>query len=143
MPILYELKDHVARVTIDRDVLNAIDAASERELQKIWNEIEGNRDVPLRRADRHRRARVLDRRRHEGRQRRERARLLGTLAAGRLRRHRAARDARRAGDRAVNGHAVGGGFEMVLGCDIIVAARPARPSACPRRVSAACRSTAA
>ena len=46
MPILYELKDHVARVTIDRpDVLNAIDAASERELQKIWSEIESNRDV--------------------------------------------------------------------------------------------------
>src|ERR1041384_3568265 len=46
MPILYELKDHVARVTIDRpDVLNAIDAASERELQKIWAEIEDNRDV--------------------------------------------------------------------------------------------------
>ena len=46
MPILYELKDHVARVTIDRpDVLNAIDAASERELQKIWDEIETNRGV--------------------------------------------------------------------------------------------------
>ena len=46
MPILYELKDHVARVTIDRpDVLNAIDAASERELQKIWSDIENNRDV--------------------------------------------------------------------------------------------------
>jgi crotonobetainyl-CoA hydratase len=36
MPIHFEVKDHVARVTIDRpDVLNAIDAASERELQKI------------------------------------------------------------------------------------------------------------
>jgi len=46
MPILYECKDHVARVTIDRpDVLNAIDAASERELQTIWSEIESNRDV--------------------------------------------------------------------------------------------------
>ena len=46
MPILFELKDHVARVTIDRpDVLNAIDAASERELQRIWSEIENNRDV--------------------------------------------------------------------------------------------------
>jgi hypothetical protein len=46
MPILFDVKDHVARVTIDRpDVLNAIDAASERELQNIWSEIENNRDV--------------------------------------------------------------------------------------------------
>ena len=46
MPILFDVKDHVARVTIDRpDVLNAIDAASERELQKIWSEIENDRDV--------------------------------------------------------------------------------------------------
>ena len=46
MPISFELKDHVARVTIDRpEVLNAIDAAAERELQQIWRDIEGNREV--------------------------------------------------------------------------------------------------
>src|SRR5258707_8808651 len=46
MAILFEIRDHVARVTIDRpDVLNAIDAASERELQQIWGAIENDRDV--------------------------------------------------------------------------------------------------
>ena len=35
----------------------------------------------------------------------------------------------------VNGHAVGGGFEMVLGCDIVVAAKRRR-SACRKRASA-------
>ena len=92
--------DHVARVTIDRpEVLNAIDAASERELQEIWATIERDRDV---------RAVVLtgsgERAFSTGadmkrRQRRQRARILGDAAARRLRRHRAARDARRAGHR--------------------------------------------
>ena len=60
MPILFDVKDHVARVTIDRpDVLNAIDAASEARAAEDLGEIESNRDVRVRRADRHRRARVL------------------------------------------------------------------------------------
>ena len=45
MPIRFTLADHVARITIDRpEVMNAIDVASERELQRIWLEIEGNRE---------------------------------------------------------------------------------------------------
>ena len=41
MPVHFEVRDHVARVTIDRpEVLNAVDAATERELDGIWNAIE-------------------------------------------------------------------------------------------------------
>ncbi|MBV9591439.1 MAG: enoyl-CoA hydratase/isomerase family protein, partial [Hyphomicrobiales bacterium] len=46
MPIRFNVAEHVARVTIDRpEVMNAIDAASERELQRIWREIEKDREV--------------------------------------------------------------------------------------------------
>jgi crotonobetainyl-CoA hydratase len=126
MPILFEVKDHVARVTIDRpDVLNAIDAASERELQKIWSEIENDRDV---------RCVVLT---GTG----ERAFCTGADMKGgsgasgleywALPRHTgfggiALRETLSVPVIArINGHAVGGGFEMVLGCDIIIAAEEA------------------
>jgi crotonobetainyl-CoA hydratase len=126
MPILFELKDHVARVTIDRpDVLNAIDAASERELQKIWGEIETNRDV---------RVAVLtgsgERAFSTG------ADMKGGSGASGLEYWALSRPGGFGGIALrdtldvpviarVNGHAVGGGFEMVLGCDIIVAAQEA------------------
>ena len=126
MPILFEVKDHVARVTIDRpDVLNAIDAASERELQKIWSEIEGNRDV---------RVVVLtgtgERAFSTG------ADMKGGSGASGLEYWALSRPGGFGGIALrdtldvpviarVNGHAVGGGFEMVLGCDIIVAAQEA------------------
>ena len=46
MSVRYELRDHVARVTIDRpDVLNAIDAATEKRLQEIWDELENEREA--------------------------------------------------------------------------------------------------
>lgn len=123
MPILFEVKDHVARVTIDRpDVLNAIDAASERELQAIWDEIERNRDV---------RVVVLsgtgERAFSTG------ADMKGGSGASGLEYWALPRKGGFGGIALresldvpviarVNGHAVGGGFEMVLGCDIIVAA---------------------
>ena len=126
MPILFDVKDHVARVIIDRpDVLNAIDAASERELQKIWSEIEGNRDV---------RVVVLsgsgERAFSTG------ADMKGGSGASGLEYWALSRPGGFGGIALrdtldvpviarVNGHAVGGGFEMVLGCDIIVAAQEA------------------
>jgi len=126
MPILFEVKDHVARVTIDRpDVLNAIDAASERELQKIWSEIENNRDV---------RCVVLtgtgERAFCTG------ADMKGGSGASGLEYWALPRPTGFGGIALretlsvpviarINGHAVGGGFEMVLGCDIIIAAEEA------------------
>ena len=126
MAILFEIRDHVARVTIDRpDVLNAIDAAAERELQKIWSEIESDRDV---------RCVVLtgsgERAFSTG------ADMKGGSGANGLEYWALSRPGGFGGIALretldvpviarVNGHAVGGGFEMVLGCDIIVAAQEA------------------
>jgi len=123
MPILYELKDHVARVTIDRpDVLNAIDAASERELQKIWSEIESNRDVRcvvLTGTGERAFSTGADMKGGSGASGLEYWALPRTGGFGGI----ALRETLDVPVIArVNGHAVGGGFEMVLGCDIIVAA---------------------
>jgi crotonobetainyl-CoA hydratase len=123
--IRYELKDQVAWITIDRPaVLNAIDDASEARLREIWAELERDRAV---------RAAVL------------------TGAGDRA--FCAGADVKNTGKEGldywaeprtggfggisirttldipviarVNGHALGGGFEMVLGCDIVVAAEEA------------------
>jgi crotonobetainyl-CoA hydratase len=122
MPILYDKRDHVARITIDRaEVLNAIDAASERELQAIWASIEADRDV---------RVVVLtgsgDRAFSTG------ADMKGGSGSSGLEYWAQERPGGFGGIALretlnvpviarVNGHAVGGGFEMMLGCDIVVA----------------------
>jgi len=123
MTIRLHIADHVARVTIDRpDVLNALDQAATDELEAIWRQLETDANV---------RAIVLT---GAG----ERAFCAGA-------------DMRAGGDRTgveywahghpsgfgglslrmtldvpviarVNGHALGGGLEMMLGCDIVVAA---------------------
>ena len=126
MPIRFACSDHVATVTIDRpDSLNAIDAAAERELEAIWTAIEADRSV---------RAVVIT---GAG------ARAFCTGAdlksgegAGPLAYWSTARPNGFGGLALrstldvpvlarVNGHAIGGGFEMVLGCDIVIASENA------------------
>ena len=125
MSIGFEVSDHVATVTIDRpDVLNAIDLATEAELQRIWTDLEQRRDV---------RVVVLT---GAG----ERAFCVGadmknpsTSGLEYWARARpggfggiALRDSLNLPVIArVNGFALGGGFEMVLGCDIVVACEEA------------------
>src|SRR5262249_1288212 len=121
--IKYVVKDHVARVTIDRpDRMNAIDEASEAELIRIWEAIEKDNDV----------------------------RCVVVSGAGE-RAFCTGADMKQSGNKTgleywaatrpggfgglslrdtldvpvvarVNGHALGGGLEMVLGRDIVVAA---------------------
>jgi len=124
--IKYVVKDHVARVTIDRpDRMNAVDEASEAELIRIWETIEKDNDV----------------------------RCVVVTGAGE-RAFCTGADMKQSGNKTgleywgttrpggfgglslrdtldvpvvarVNGHALGGGMEMVLGCDIVVAAETA------------------
>jgi crotonobetainyl-CoA hydratase len=126
MPIRFEVADHVARVTIDRpEVLNAVDAATEAELQRIWASIEADRDIRL----------VIltgagDRAFCAG------ADMKGGSGSSGIEYWSQERPGGFGGIALretldvpviarVNGHAMGGGFEMVLGCDIVVAAEEA------------------
>ena len=46
MTVHYEIVEHVAQVTIDRpELLNAVDQATEDEMQRIWREIEVRSDI--------------------------------------------------------------------------------------------------
>jgi crotonobetainyl-CoA hydratase len=123
MPIRFTLADHVARVTIDRpEVLNAIDAASERELQAVWERIEADpqvRVVVLTGAGERAFSAGADMKASSGATgldywANERPGGFGGIA---LRETLDVPVVAR-----VNGHALGGGLEMALGCDLIVAA---------------------
>lgn len=128
MSIKYEVEDHVARVTIARpDSYNAIDASSALMLEDIWTQIEADSEV----------------------------RVVVLTGAGN-KAFCAGADMKSSGEEKtnmdywehrnpngfgglalrkslhvpviarVNGVAAGGGFEMVLGCDIVIAADHAR-----------------
>src|SRR6516225_9507142 len=126
MPIRFTLADHVARVTIDRpDVLNAIDAASERELQAVWERIETDpqvRVVVLTGAGERAFSAGADMKAGSAATgldywANERPGGFGGIA---LRETLDVPVIAR-----VNGHALGGGLEMALGCDLIIAAEHA------------------
>jgi crotonobetainyl-CoA hydratase len=125
MSVRLEIADHVARITIDRpEVLNALDTDAEAALEAVWQRLE---------ADREARAAVLT---GAG----DRAFCVGAdmKSVGRsgLEYWAMPRPAGFGGIALrttldipviarVNGHALGGGLEMVLGCDLVIAAAEA------------------
>ncbi|WP_375552314.1 enoyl-CoA hydratase-related protein [Rhodophyticola porphyridii] len=126
MSVVLDVDSHVARVTIDRPArMNAIDAVTHRRLADIWDEIEADSEI---------RCAVLtgagDRAFSAGADLKDDTGLSGEeywkgLSADgyrgiSLRQMSTPVIAR------VNGLALGGGLEMVLGCDIVIAANTAR-----------------
>jgi crotonobetainyl-CoA hydratase len=126
MTVQLDIKDHVARVTIDRpERLNAVDSATEKRLIQIWEELERSTDVRcivLTGAGERAFSAGADMKDSSGKNGLEywaapRPGGFGGIAL------RTTLDipviAR------VNGFALGGGFEMVLGADIVVACEEA------------------
>ena len=124
MSVEFEIEGGVARIRLNRpDRLNAVDQQTERELEAIWTEINSRKDI---------RCAVLSgtgRAFCSGADMKEeglagleywnatgRHGFGGIACGGRLNCPLVAK---------VNGLALGGGFEIVLGCDIVIAARSA------------------
>lgn len=127
MSVLFTVKDHVARVTIDRpDRMNAMDTATQARLAEIWDAIEADPEI---------RCVVLtgsgDRAFSAGADLKDDTGMSGVdywkdLSGTGFRRI-ALRDRLSTPVIArINGLALGGGLEMAMGCDILIASETAR-----------------
>jgi enoyl-CoA hydratase/carnithine racemase len=127
MSVLFEVRDGVARVTIDRaDRMNAVDAATEAEMERIWSQIEADetiRCVVLTGAGDRAFSAGADLKSDAGKSGVEYWASLNENAFGGIAMRRGLNIPVIA---RVNGLALGGGMEMVLGCDIVIAADTAR-----------------
>jgi crotonobetainyl-CoA hydratase len=122
MTVHFKVADHVARITIDRqDRMNAVDAATELRLNQIWDQIELRDDIGCA---------VLtgagERVFSAGADMKDTDNSAGLAYWAKSRPNGFGGIALRTSldvpvIARVNGAALGGGFEMVLGCDIVVA----------------------
>ncbi|MET7937423.1 enoyl-CoA-hydratase DpgD [Streptomyces sp. NPDC005322] len=128
--VRYEKKDGVAHVTLDRpEVLNAMDQRMHEELAAVWDDVEADDEV---------RVAVLtgagERAFSVGQDLKERARLTAEGTAATTFGSRGLPGWPRLTERftlskpvlaRVNGYALGGGFELVLACDLVIASHDA------------------
>lgn len=127
MSVRFEVADHVARVTIDRpERMNAVDSATEARLIEIWEEVEGRGDircVVLTGAGERAFSAGADMKEENAKNGLEywAATRPGGFGGIALRTTLDVPVIAR-----VNGFAFGGGFEMVLGADIVVACEEAQ-----------------
>lgn len=126
MSVLFDVANNVARVTIDRpERMNAIDTETHRRLTEIWDEVEANPDI---------RCAVLtgsgERAFSAGADLKDDTGMSGVDYWKGLSRDGyrgiSLREMSTPVIARVNGLALGGGLEMVLGCDIVIAADTAR-----------------
>ncbi|MFI9832565.1 enoyl-CoA-hydratase DpgD [Streptomyces sp. NPDC051913] len=128
--VRYEKKDHIAHVTLDRpEVLNAMDLRMHEELAGVWDDVEADDDI---------RAVVLtgagERAFSVGQDLKERSRLDGAGTPRTTFGSRGLPGWPRLTERftlskpvvaRVNGYALGGGFELALACDLVIASHDA------------------
>ena len=127
MSIDFQIADSVARITIDRpDRMNAVDASTEAELEQIWTDIEADdsiRCVVLTGSGDRAFCAGADLKSDEGKSGLDYWSSRSPNCFGGI----AMRQSLKVPVIArVNGLALGGGLEMVLGCDIVIAADTAR-----------------
>jgi len=130
--VRYEVDGHVARVTLNRpDVLNAMDIRMHEELLEIWNEIERDGEVWVAVV-----AGAGDRAFSVGQDLKELARrnadkespisTFGSVGKPGAPRLTDRFDLTKPLIAQVRGYALGGGFELVLACDLVIAANDAQ-----------------
>lgn len=127
MSVLFEIEDGIANVTINRpERMNAVDPATETELERIWAQIEADdaiRCVVLTGAGERAFSAGADMKSDSGKSGLEYWASLNPNGFGGI----AMRQSLNVPVIArVNGLALGGGMEMVLGCDIVIASQTAR-----------------
>jgi crotonobetainyl-CoA hydratase len=127
MSVLFDISDRVARVTIDRPKrMNAMDSATQTRLEEIWDEIEADSKV---------RCVVLtgsgDKAFSAGADLKDDSGLSGVeywknFSDTGFRRIAVRKTLKIPVIARINGLALGGGMEMAMGCDILIAAETAR-----------------